>query len=46
MIKIEINNKNNKELYTGDKIYIEELKKEYEVKMYSNHELKYNPNIY
>ena len=46
MIKIEINNKNNKELYTGDKIYIEELKKEYEVKMYSNDELKYNPNIY
>jgi len=46
MIKIEINNKNNKELYTGDKIYIEELNKEYEVKMYSNDELKYNPNIY
>ena len=46
MIKIEINNKNNKELYTGDKIYIEELKKEYEVKMYSTDELRYNPNIY
>jgi len=46
MIKIEINNKNNKELYTGDKIYIDELNKEYEIKMYSNDELKYNPNIY
>lgn len=46
MIKIEINNKNNKELYTDDIIYIDELKKNYKVKMYSNDELKYNPNIY
>jgi len=46
MIKIELNNKNNKELFTGDNIYIEELKKNYEVKLYSTDELKYNPNIF
>ena len=46
IIKVTIHNKNRKELYSGDIIYIPELKKEYKVKMDPMDMIEYNPYMF
>ena len=45
LIKIGLDNKNNKELYCGDNIYISELNEDYRVKLHKYDAPKYYPDI-
>jgi hypothetical protein len=45
VIKVNLNNKNGRELYCGDKIFIKELDDEYEIKLNKNDMFKYYPDI-
>jgi hypothetical protein len=44
-IKIPINTRNRKELYDNDKLYIDELKNKYEIKLHKFDAPKYYPDI-
>ena len=46
IIKVSIHNKNRRELYSGDIIYIPELKKEYRVKIDPMDMIEYNPYMF
>jgi len=45
IIKINVNNRNNKELYSGDEVFIPELNKFYRVKIDKMDMIDYNPYI-
>jgi len=45
LIKVGLDNKNGRELYCGDKIFIKELNDEYEVKLFKYDAPKYYPDI-
>lgn len=46
IIKIMVNNKNNKELYSGDVVYIKELNKSYRVEIDNTDMIDYNPYVF
>jgi hypothetical protein len=46
IIKINVHNRNRKELYSGDEIYIPELHKRYIVKIDYMDQIEYNPYIF
>lgn len=44
-LKIPFATPSNNELYDGDKVFINLLNREFNVKIYDNEEIRYNPNI-
>lgn len=46
IIKIMVNNKNNKEFYSGDLVYIKELNKNYRVEIDNTDMIDYNPYVF
>ena len=46
IIKIVVHNRNKKELYCGDVVYINELKRYYKVKIDEMDMIEYNPYMF
>ena len=46
IIKINVHNRNRKELYSGDEVYIPELHKRYRVKIDHMDQIEYNPYFF
>ena len=46
VIKINVHNRNRKELYCGDEVYIPELKRRYRVKIDQMDQIEYNPYLF